>query len=1281
MEHAGPRSNAAGDARHERLGGARAEFVANLGRRVAELRAMVRRIEADDDAPRLVEDLKRRLHSLGAGARLLRFARVAERLAEGESQLVAANGARLTSEAAAALRKVLEELPALAWGQSAIGEQAAAPREQAAASQPSARSAGPQQRAADAGSARPQSATWIATVSNGRALAPEPPAPEPLTLDDDEASSARSSGLRSAEHAARAEAPETAALEAPITVLVVGAAPLAEALDPADADVGPSFEVERTDDVETAIDLARAFAPDVVLLDADLPGARGLAEALAGDPLTELVPVVAVGRFARPEDAAPFVALGAARALAKPASPDALRRAAVDAAAACVRSGDTRAARGPLGAVSLDALGARLAEELRRGLCDAAEPRSRGAQVDLGDGAEVLAALWGAVARIRDLVTIRSQGGVRFSPSGPEGALPLAPWMSAPGAPEGERARQHSEIRARAPSRGGEPSAAAPALGAMDIVVADDDPAVTWFLAGVLRAAGATVHEAHDGARALDLAYQTTPELVVSDVLMPRLDGFALCRALKRDVALRDVPVILLSWKEDLLQRLRELGAQADGYLRKEASAAAFVQRVHEVLRGRRRVAERIATGGEVRGRLDGMTTRTLLSLSCAHRPDALVSVRDAAFLYEVLIKDGRPAGATRTAQDGTFHRGPSVLAALLGVGSGRFTVAPAPESELEAPPRPGFEGTLAEQLVPAIAAARAAQRLLHGPPLMQVERVILDIEGMGATADATPEPARSLLRALARGASPRSVITSGEFASSLVEDVLNDVAARGGVRRVIGRDGDDLLAPAVTYEEETLRGVRRAPERAAPAAALLPELAGDAVASSRGSIELGDDQVTVVPGSVAPISGVSAAPGSAAPGSAVPISVMSAPGSAVPISVMSAPGSAVPISAASAPGSAVPISAASAPGSAVPISAASAPGSAAPLSVSPGSAALVSAASAPASAASIPVVSVDGDDETVALASARKPEAKTLASARVPREFGELQGEVLGARVTWTTPAEAAALAGVTPAVPGVAPAPRRRGATTLPPLEYPKPEQLVTLGSLQPPPVVEAPPAALKAPAPAVRTAAPAPAPAIDESPTPRRVRRPSAYVPTAQNPPARDNRMTMWVLFAVAAFVFAVGARLSRDHELQGAAPSAPPPPSAADPAAAAPPGAAAPAAVVPGAAAAPAVDATQAGAVAAPTGETAESPVLPEDLPLPAEHKVPEGQGMLEVIAGSGDTLYVDGRKVGTGSVKLPLAPKSGVYEIRAKLRDEERVRFALVKAGRLTRLRIAPPWRR
>src|SRR5262249_11254376 len=205
----------------------------------------------------------------------------------------------------------------------------------------------------------------------------------------------------------------------------------------------------------------------------------------------------------------------------------------------------------------------------------------------------------------------------------------------------------------------------------------DGGAGVSWFLAGVLRGAGAIVHEAHDGARALEVAFRVTPDLVVTDVLMPNVDGFALCRSLRRDLVLRDVPVILLSWKEDLLQRVRELGADADGYPKKEASALAIVQRVREVLRGRQRVAERIAAGGEVRGRLDGLTTRTLLSLTCAHRPNSTLEVRDACFLYEVAVRAGAPVRATRTAPDGAFQRGSAVLAALLGVGAGRFVVSP----------------------------------------------------------------------------------------------------------------------------------------------------------------------------------------------------------------------------------------------------------------------------------------------------------------------------------------------------------------------------------------------------------------------------------------------------------------------------------------------------------------------------------------------------------------------------------------------------------------------------
>src|SRR5262249_20422226 len=163
-------------------------------------------------------------------------------------------------------------------------------------------------------------------------------------------------------------------------------------------------------------------------------------------------------------------------------------RACTDAAAVYVRRETNRS---PMGDTSLDELGARLSEEMRRGLCDAAIAQGRGARFDLGEGSEALAALWRAAARIRDIVTIPSTGEVRLPPSGAEGAMPIPPWLGSPDASAGERrARQPAEARA--------------GLSGLDrkvVVVADDDPAVTWFLAGVLRSAGAIVHEAHDGAR------------------------------------------------------------------------------------------------------------------------------------------------------------------------------------------------------------------------------------------------------------------------------------------------------------------------------------------------------------------------------------------------------------------------------------------------------------------------------------------------------------------------------------------------------------------------------------------------------------------------------------------------------------------------------------------------------------------------------------------------------------------------------------------------------------
>src|SRR5204863_113121 len=126
------------------------------------------------------------------------------------------------------------------------------------------------------------------------------------------------------------------------------------------------------------------------------------------------------------------------------------------------------------------------------------------------------------------------------------------------------------------------------------------------------------------------------------------------------------------------------------------------------------------------------------------------------------------------------------------------------------APPEPllyaELDGTLDAQLLPWIASARAAQRLLSGAALMGIERVELAEDRMAAYAGATPEPARSLLRTLAAGTSPRALIGSGQAAPRLVEDVLCDAAAHGAITAIAGPDGEELLDAATEHEIEILQ-------------------------------------------------------------------------------------------------------------------------------------------------------------------------------------------------------------------------------------------------------------------------------------------------------------------------------------------------------------------------------------------------------------------------------------------------------------------------------------------
>jgi CheY-like chemotaxis protein len=100
----------------------------------------------------------------------------------------------------------------------------------------------------------------------------------------------------------------------------------------------------------------------------------------------------------------------------------------------------------------------------------------------------------------------------------------------------------------------------------------------------ILEPAGFGVTEAQDGLEALEQVQQNQPDVVVLDVLMPRLDGLAVCRALRSQAETADLPIIILSTSVQATAVKEGLRAGADKYLFKPISPAELIEHIQDVL-------------------------------------------------------------------------------------------------------------------------------------------------------------------------------------------------------------------------------------------------------------------------------------------------------------------------------------------------------------------------------------------------------------------------------------------------------------------------------------------------------------------------------------------------------------------------------------------------------------------------------------------------------------------------------------------------------------------------
>ena len=117
---------------------------------------------------------------------------------------------------------------------------------------------------------------------------------------------------------------------------------------------------------------------------------------------------------------------------------------------------------------------------------------------------------------------------------------------------------------------------------ATQILVVDDEPRYLRLMEANLKTEGHEVFTARDGVQALEIFSSRPFDLVLLDVLMPRLDGFAVCQRIR---AFSNVPIMILTAKGEEQDRVKGLDLGADDYLVKPFSATELLARVRAVLR------------------------------------------------------------------------------------------------------------------------------------------------------------------------------------------------------------------------------------------------------------------------------------------------------------------------------------------------------------------------------------------------------------------------------------------------------------------------------------------------------------------------------------------------------------------------------------------------------------------------------------------------------------------------------------------------------------------------
>lgn len=201
------------------------------------------------------------------------------------------------------------------------------------------------------------------------------------------------------------------------------------------------------------------------------------------------------------------------------------------------------------------------------------------------------------------------------------------------------------------------------------VLVIEDNSEIRDYIADSL-SPNYTVHVAANGKEGLDIAQREIPNIIVSDIMMPEMDGLELCQIMKSDIRTSHIPIILLTAKDSIRDKEEGYESGADSYLTKPFSAKLLIGRIHNMLEARKRLAAQVTA--RTKG-INPQTTNYIQEVSHISRIDEEFLTRITTLIEENLNMEHLDISYLREKMNmshSTFYR---KIKALTGISANEF--------------------------------------------------------------------------------------------------------------------------------------------------------------------------------------------------------------------------------------------------------------------------------------------------------------------------------------------------------------------------------------------------------------------------------------------------------------------------------------------------------------------------------------------------------------------------------------------------------------------------------